>query len=408
MIPSRFPSGPQRHTVRRTLVWLACAIMLPGCASQPGRGTGNDAARTAPRAQQDNTGWQVLADGSRYRGELDKGQPEGKGTLRKADGSEYHGSFRGGVPDGLVLETTSDGKDHWQIWSAGVLKYDLPGPRTLAAADRHPVSCQPYGLPTYHLLKGRCPQGRPAGKATLYSADHSEIIAGTFDQGLLKQGIRFTTDRDLRDGQWLANYLDKQGTVYEQGQFAYQGGFLAGERHGRGTCAADGKPEPCLYYRGKRVDTAFLHRQLKADLAELNKEHRREIEGIKQITEEKRSELKARFNVRIDRLQRELETQQAIGIPDDVANSSNPRARAITGRYVDNLNRIRARISDTKAARDQQLANREITWQREQREQLQAAQRAYEKTRATIIRTRRQDCEALPGRHWNPKRNLCL
>lgn len=67
----------------------------------------------------DNEGFVMFPDGSRYKGSLQNGIPNGEGTIIYTDGSEYSGEWRAGNSHGQGTLKFPDGSVYEGNWSKG-------------------------------------------------------------------------------------------------------------------------------------------------------------------------------------------------------------------------------------------------------------------------------------------------
>jgi hypothetical protein len=68
----------------------------------------------------------AMSDGSRYRGEFDKGLPHGKGAVTYHNGAKYEGSFVNGLQQGLGTFLYVDGSYFHGQWHEGIHSYHHP------------------------------------------------------------------------------------------------------------------------------------------------------------------------------------------------------------------------------------------------------------------------------------------
>lgn len=94
--------------------------------------------------------------------------------------------------------------------------------------------------PDWFWLNGSCKQGVADGVGEVESSSQLLRVKAHFRKGYFTQGQLFV----LEDQKW---------------HLLYEGGFEAGELHGKGICGD--QKEPCLWEHGKRVDALFLARQ---------------------------------------------------------------------------------------------------------------------------------------------------
>jgi hypothetical protein len=67
----------------------------------------------------DEEGFVQFPDGSRYKGPLKMGNPEGVGVIIYADGSRYEGDWKIGMSHGFGILTFPDGSKYEGHWLKG-------------------------------------------------------------------------------------------------------------------------------------------------------------------------------------------------------------------------------------------------------------------------------------------------
>jgi len=78
-----------------------------------------DVLLAEPKAYVDRDGFVKFPDGSRFKGPLHKGLPEGIGSIIYPDGSSYEGDWRSGMSHGFGLLKFTDGSYYEGMWSRG-------------------------------------------------------------------------------------------------------------------------------------------------------------------------------------------------------------------------------------------------------------------------------------------------
>ena len=102
----------------------------------------------------------TYADGTRYRGEVSRGVPRGRGSVTFTDGNVYHGSFLDHRPEGLGIMHYADGRLRGGVWSNGQLYRELHADVATVAQEAAPeydeevkVWAVVVGCATYQHMK---------------------------------------------------------------------------------------------------------------------------------------------------------------------------------------------------------------------------------------------------------------
>ncbi len=199
-------------------------------------------------------------DGTGWEGPIQDGKLHGEGRMTLADGTVYEGPFRRGQRHGRFLVKLASGRDRTQQWEQGQLRFDGPGPKSLARLRAEP-SC---GLKTKHwlFLDGGCEGGLAQGQGRVVAADssHPKRIRGHFEAGDLVSGRMTDPMGNVYQGHWQGFTLQGFGSHQKDGELVFEGGFLAGQPLGEGVCGVDGALEPCEIRDGERVDAFHVAR----------------------------------------------------------------------------------------------------------------------------------------------------
>jgi hypothetical protein len=179
-------------------------------------------------------------DGSKYVGPLSRrNEPQGKGRKTYANGGIYEGEFVDGVEQGQGTMTSPDGGSYKGAFLAG----DFNGEGEMHYADGG----------TY---VGGFRAGKRQGHGTLHSADGTEYV-GDFVANLRHGMGRYVqANGDVFEGEWKNDTLNGKcqvnatvlqysgscvsGKFHGNGRltmpdYFYEGAFVAGAKHGRGT-----------------------------------------------------------------------------------------------------------------------------------------------------------------------------
>jgi hypothetical protein len=179
-------------------------------------------------------------DGSKYVGPLSRrNEPQGKGRKTYANGGIYEGEFVDGLEQGQGTMTSPDGGSYQGAFLAG----DFNGEGEMHYADGG----------TY---VGGFRAGKRQGHGTLHSADGTEYV-GDFVANLRHGMGRYVqANGDVFEGEWKNDTLNGKcqvnatvlqysgscvsGKFHGNGRltmpdYFYEGAFVAGAKHGRGT-----------------------------------------------------------------------------------------------------------------------------------------------------------------------------
>ncbi|OOG22987.1 hypothetical protein B1C78_13100 [Thioalkalivibrio denitrificans] len=185
-------------------------------------------------------------------------QPVGEHQVVHADGAREEVRFVNGVLHGRAWRVEADGvTDSVAHWEEGVLVFDAPGPKAIAAR-RDDASCVLDGTRQWVYFGDACRNGLAHGEGLAARDDGSALVEGRFEDGRFVEGVMHRRDGSRLAGQWRAFVLHGQGSTYEDGDLVYRGEFRQGQRHGEGFCADRANLVPCEFYEGQRMDQAYV------------------------------------------------------------------------------------------------------------------------------------------------------
>lgn len=185
-------------------------------------------------------------------------EPVGEHTVVHGDGAREEVRFADGVLHGRAYRVEADGvTDSVAHWQEGVLVFDAPGPKAIAAR-RDDGSCRLEGTRQWIYFGDDCRNGLAHGEGFAVGDDGSAVVEGRFADGRFVEGVMQRRDGSRLAGQWRQFALHGEGSLFEDGDLVYRGEFRQGQRHGEGFCADGGHLVPCEFYEGQRMDQAHV------------------------------------------------------------------------------------------------------------------------------------------------------
>lgn len=190
-----------------------------------------------------------------YTGYLDRGVPNGQGSMKYDNGNSYEGSYRNGSHHGKGVFRWNDGAVYDGDWVDG----DKTGKGTMTYADGDSysgdwVDNELHGKGTYTWASGSKYVGdwvnsERTGQGT-YTWNDGSVYKGAFVNGVRTgYGVMTNPNGTRYEGYYVDGKYDGQGT-YTASDYSYTGSFKGGKFHGYGKMTwSDG-----AYYEGDYLD----------------------------------------------------------------------------------------------------------------------------------------------------------
>lgn len=153
-----------------------------------------------------------------YTGDLNRGQPHGKGKAVYENGGVYEGDWENGIRIGEGVFTETNGMVYEGAWREG---------------QRHGIGKQIWQ--SGDVYEGSWVAGERQGEGTLTRADGSKYI-GNWDEGKLHGKGTFTYSEGSKYiGSWKAGLRHGKGVYYFKDGSKYEGNWKEDAREGYGT-----------------------------------------------------------------------------------------------------------------------------------------------------------------------------
>lgn len=188
---------------------------------------------------QNGTGTFVLADGSVYVGEFQKGEIHGVGVCRYQDGSRYQGEWAHRLPHGKGTRYLPNGQKRTGNWKRGLAIG--PDGRFESLSSQEKYIANTVRLQT-GCLRGNCVQGTGT-----YAYPDGSRYEGAFRAGKPDgYGVFYYPNGDRYNGQMLRGLRQGQGRLYHENGTITAGPWESGEPAQRMLTAIRNRTSGCI------------------------------------------------------------------------------------------------------------------------------------------------------------------
>lgn len=204
-----------------------------------------------------------------YEGELEDGQPNGRGVLKPLNELHYDGEWQHGQPHGRGRLSfpewgfVYDGQFERGLFiGQGVLTIDTAAESAKESAAEHWANVLKYGSRFEGEWKDGTLEYKPGHCVSMHNKLVSIYVGDVVNGRREGQGDEFVQDGTVYKGQWKDNQRHGQGSLEDNNKGTFVGAFHHGKKHGRGEIkSSDGEVveageyrEDQLHGRGIQVD----------------------------------------------------------------------------------------------------------------------------------------------------------